>query len=118
MIDAFCLGVGAALQDRLSPFILGNQDQSLNDVQPKAIRILRIPDYFAEYREKGDGLASFLGASIAAKVCIIDYSVCKLVTNIALQITFNEAAGRNFVSKSDYAERGPRTVLEMSPSLL
>jgi hypothetical protein len=27
-----------------------------------------VPEYFAEYREKGDGLAAFLGTSIVAKV--------------------------------------------------
>jgi len=37
-------------------------------VQPKQIRIVRVPEYFAEYREKGDGLAAFLGSSIVAKV--------------------------------------------------
>lgn len=42
----------------------------LNEVQPRVIRTLKIPEYFAEYREKGDGLASFLGASIVAKVII------------------------------------------------
>ncbi|KAJ3489642.1 hypothetical protein NLI96_g1968 [Meripilus lineatus] len=92
-------GMGAALQGRLAPFLLGTQDQS-NEVQPKSIRVLKVPDYFAEYRDKGDGLASFLGASIVAK------------------ITFTDSTGKNFVSKSDYATNGPRTVLEMSPSLL
>lgn len=37
-------------------------------MQPRAIKTLKIPDYFAEYRDKGDGLASFLGTSIVAKV--------------------------------------------------
>jgi hypothetical protein len=37
-------------------------------VQPKQIRIVKVPEYFAEYREKGDGLAAFLGSSIVAKV--------------------------------------------------
>jgi actin-related protein 9 len=61
-------GVGIALQSRLKPFILGNSDQ-LNDVQPRYIRVITVPDYFAEYRDKGDGLAAFLGTSIVAKVC-------------------------------------------------
>ena len=64
----FLAGLGAALQARLSSFILSAPDQQ-NEVQPKSIRTLKIPDYFAEYREKGDGLASFLGSSIVAKVC-------------------------------------------------
>lgn len=55
------------LQSRLAPFILGNPDQQ-NDVQTKAIRVLKVPEYFGEYRETGDGYAAFLGASIVAKV--------------------------------------------------
>ncbi|KAI0924001.1 hypothetical protein AcV5_009377 [Taiwanofungus camphoratus] len=93
-------GLGAALQARLAPFILSSPDPQQNEVQPKRIRILKVPEYFAEYREKGDGLASFLGSSIVAK------------------ITFNDSAGKNFVSKSEYMARGPRAVLGMSPSLL
>jgi hypothetical protein len=30
-----------------------------------------VPEYFAEYREKGDGLTAFLGTSIVAKVCVL-----------------------------------------------
>ncbi|KAI0060952.1 actin-like ATPase domain-containing protein [Artomyces pyxidatus] len=89
-------GVATALQSRLKPFILGNPDQH-NEVQTQHIRTLKVPEYFAEYREKGDGLAAFLGSTIVAK------------------ITFHD--GKNFTSKADYAERGPKAVLEMSPSL-
>ena len=60
--------MGQALQARLAPFILSAADQA-NEVQPRSIRVIRVPDYFAEYRDKGDGLASFLGTSIVAKVC-------------------------------------------------
>jgi hypothetical protein len=37
-------------------------------VQTKQIKTLKVPEYFAEYRESGEGYASFLGASIVAKV--------------------------------------------------
>ena len=60
-------GLGSALQARLSSFVLGNPDPS-NDIQPKQVNSLKIPEYFAEYRESGDGFAAFLGASIVAKV--------------------------------------------------
>ncbi len=60
-------GLGSAVQARLRPLILSIADQQ-NEVQPKSIRVLKVPEYFAEYREKGDGLASFLGCSIVAKV--------------------------------------------------
>ncbi|KAH7890716.1 actin family [Phlebopus sp. FC_14] len=92
-------GIGTALQSRLSPFILSNPDQQ-NEVQPRSIRVLNVPEYFAEYRERGDGLAAFLGTSIVAK------------------ISFSDTQGRNFVSKSDYDAKGPRIIIEMSPALL
>lgn len=39
-----------------------------NDVQPKVIRLVKVPEYFANFRELGDGLAAFLGSTIVAKV--------------------------------------------------
>ena len=66
-------GLGAALSDRLSPYILSAADVLNNEVQPRTIKTLKVPDYFAEYRDKGDGLAGFLGTSIIAKVrCFIN----------------------------------------------
>ncbi|KAH8116398.1 actin-related protein [Phellopilus nigrolimitatus] len=92
-------GIGTVLQSHLSLYILGNPDHQ-NDTQPKQVRILHVPEYFAEYRERGDGLAAFLGASIVAKVI------------------FADPLGKNFVSKADYTAKGPRAILEMSSSLL
>ncbi|KAI0272457.1 actin-domain-containing protein [Gloeopeniophorella convolvens] len=91
-VTAHVKGIATALQSRLSSFILSNADQH-NEVQPKQIRVVKVPEYFAEYREKGDGLAAFLGSSIVAKV------------------TFHD--GKNFISKADYGERGPKAVLEI-----
>ncbi|KAH9975912.1 actin-like ATPase domain-containing protein [Lactifluus volemus] len=95
-VATYVKGIAPALQTHISSFILSNADQH-NEVQPKHIRIVKVPEYFAEYREKGDGMAAFLGSSIVAKV------------------TFHD--GKNFISKTDYAERGPKSVLEMSASL-
>lgn len=68
-IYGFSVGIGPALQSRLSPFILGNPDMHMqNDVQPRAIRLVKVPEYFANFREMGDGLAAFLGSTIVAKV--------------------------------------------------
>ena len=61
-------GLGAALSGRLAPYILSAPDVANNEVQPRSIKTLKVPDYFAEYRDKGDGLAAFLGTSIIAKV--------------------------------------------------
>ena len=60
-------GIAPALQTHLAPYILSNADQH-NEIQPKLIRTVKVPEYFADYREKGDGLAAFLGSSIVAKV--------------------------------------------------
>jgi len=95
-VAAYVKGIAPALQTHLASHILSSADQH-NEVQPKQIRIVKVPEYFAEYREKGDGLAAFLGSSIVAKV------------------TFHD--GKNFISKADYAEKGPKAVLEMSASL-
>jgi actin-related protein 9 len=38
------------------------------DIQPRNTRLLTVPDYYAEYRETGNGYAGFLGTSITAKV--------------------------------------------------
>lgn len=56
---------------RVSPYILSAPDPLNNEVQPRAVKTLRVPDYFAEYRDKGDGLAGFLGTSIIAKVSVM-----------------------------------------------
>ena len=60
-------GISPALQTYLASFIPSSADQ-YNEVQPRQIRAVAVPEYFAEYREKGDGLAAFLGSSIVAKV--------------------------------------------------
>jgi actin-related protein 9 len=63
------LGIPTALQSRLAPYILTAPDyHQANEVQTRAIRPISVPEYFAEYRENGDGLAAFLGSSIVAKV--------------------------------------------------
>jgi actin-related protein 9 len=66
------LGLGSALKTRLAPFVLGNPEQQ-NEVQPRTINILKVPEYFAEFRETGDGYAAFLGSSIVAKVSYYRY---------------------------------------------
>jgi actin-related protein 9 len=46
-----------ALQIHTSYFILSNANQH-NEVQPKQIRTVKVPESFAEYRVKGDSLAA------------------------------------------------------------
>lgn len=89
MTDSFLyIGLGAALQDRLGSYTISSQDAP-NEVQPKHVKVLRVPDYFAEYREKGDGLASFLGTSIVAKVCM--YVRCESLLGITLMDIYDRS---------------------------
>src|SRR5260221_9134458 len=108
-------GIAPALQTHLASHILSSADQH-NEVQPKQIRTVKVPEYFAEYREKGDGLAAFLGSSIVAKVHLLFLTcTCCRSLNTSLKVTFHD--GKNFISKADYAEKGPKAVLDTSPSL-
>ncbi|KAG6910239.1 hypothetical protein DXG01_012374 [Tephrocybe rancida] len=59
-------GIGIALQSRVAPFVVTPDLQT--DVQPRYARVLNVPEYYPEYRDTGNGLACFLGSSIAAKV--------------------------------------------------
>ncbi|KZV96384.1 actin-related protein [Exidia glandulosa HHB12029] len=90
-------GLGIALQSRLAYHLTQRTD---GEVQPSASRLLRVPEYFGEYREKGDRLSSFLGASIVAK------------------LVFQDVNGRSFVQKADYGARGPRAIIELCPTVL
>lgn len=71
LVNSFT-GIGIALQSRLSVFIVASPDFQ-SDVQPRAIRVLSLPEYYPEYRETGEGYAGFLGASITAKASGVFY---------------------------------------------
>jgi actin-related protein 9 len=76
--------IAPALQTHVSSFILSNADQH-NEVQPKQIRIVKVPEYFAEYqyREKGDGLTAFLGSSIVVQAHLyLENGLCRKRTQI------------------------------------
>ena len=117
LIVLWDVGIGVAIQTRLTPYLLGNFELQ-SDVQPKQARVIHVPEYFSEYRERGDGLAAFLGASIVAKVSFHLNRSPWCSSFIHAQVIFSDPLGKNFVSKADYTSRGPRAVLEMSPSLL
>lgn len=40
----------------------------MSQTSVSGIKMLKLPEYFAEYREMGNKVASFLGSSIVAKV--------------------------------------------------
>ncbi|KAG8950218.1 hypothetical protein FRC04_007852 [Tulasnella sp. 424] len=76
------------------PIDLGNPTNPMIPEIRKAFTPAKVPEYFANYRDTGDGLSGFLGASIVAK------------------LTFNDPTGR-FLSKADYAAKGPSAVSEL-----
>jgi actin-related protein 9 len=94
------------------PYVL-KAEEAANDSQPKVVRSVRVPEYFAEYREKGDGLAAFLGGSIVAKVSHAN-SAFRAANSFFLlfQLTFCDSSARNYASKNDYSSRGPAALLD------
>ena len=62
--------------------------------KPHHVRALRIPDYFANYKERMD-LAPYLGATIFAK------------------LVFGDLSGRNYITKRQYNEGGPSVVFAL-----
>lgn len=56
------LGLPLALQSRLHPYLLTDNQNN------KHVNFLKVPEYFGDYRDRGDGLAAYLGISIVAKV--------------------------------------------------
>jgi actin-related protein 9 len=72
-------GLSAALRSHLELYIVSNLEL-MTDVQPKVIRTLRVPEYFANFRETGDSLACYLGCSIVAKVRTVLKACQKQIT--------------------------------------
>ncbi|KAF8328405.1 actin-like ATPase domain-containing protein [Cantharellus anzutake] len=86
----------AALSFRLTRFATHDaESQWQAQGQPATVSTLKFPAYFAEFQERSDVLAAFLGACIAAK------------------LIFTDSTGKNFVSKSDYAEHGPTAIRDI-----
>ncbi|WFD33855.1 hypothetical protein MCUN1_000678 [Malassezia cuniculi] len=59
-----------------------------NALQPHAVRALKTPDYFYEFKERPE-LMPFLGGTIVAK------------------LVFGDLSGRNYITKTQYNEHGP-----------
>lgn len=109
------LGIGVALQSRLAPFVASPDLQT--DIQARYVRTLSVPEYYPEYRDTGNGIAGFLGASIVAKV-YQNFLWGPPDAEIVSQIIFNDNGGKNFVSKADYTSKGPHSIIEMTSALL
>jgi len=118
------VGMGPFFAVLLGRYIIQIPEQHLmNEIQPKFIRTLKIPDFYSEYREKGEGHAAFLGSSIIAKVGpqLQTTRADVFLTMAALcfsKVTFHESQTRSFVNKAEYGENGPSAIIAMSPALL
>lgn len=67
----------AALHSRLTPHLIRDPENQLQ-AQPIALRMLKVLDYFAEYRDKGLLIASYLGDG-QGEACLMP---CKLASHI------------------------------------
>ncbi|WVQ77823.1 hypothetical protein IAR50_007514 [Cryptococcus sp. DSM 104548] len=80
-----------ALVTYLSPYLLSSAELT-SDCQPSKLRLLSIPEYFANYRKTTTDLAPFLGGQLVARVA------------------FTESQGKHSISKIDYNFKGPQAI--------
>lgn len=87
-------GVAAELVHALSAYVTNDATEAAqvvgepNPLQPRTVRALKVPDYFAAFKERMD-LAGYLGATIYAK------------------LVFGDLSGRNYITKKQYSDGGP-----------
>jgi actin-related protein 9 len=119
--------LGIALQSRVAPYLthdLNPGDETTVPSQPCRAKVAKIPEYFAEFRDKWDILAPFLGSEIIAKVRFLLTSMgqwreaSESNSSPFLQLSFGDSSGKNYVSKAGYIEKGPPALLELAPTLL
>lgn len=63
---------------------------------PTSIRLLKVPEYFPEWKEVGMDEASFLGAQVAAKVVFV----------------VDQGVSKGFMSRTEYNDMGPQGIHE------
>ncbi|KAJ9111374.1 hypothetical protein QFC19_001142 [Naganishia cerealis] len=76
-----------AITSYLNMFLLSNPDRETEE-QPNHYRILKMPEYYPEFKNSSTNVAPFLGASIAAKAILNGHSI----------------------SKADYNQHGPAAI--------
>jgi len=111
----YSLGLGTALQTRLQPYLTQPWE---GNTQPHQSRVLKVPEYFAEYREKGDRLAAFLGASMAIKVCSLPAWSLALTNTHVVQLILQNPTDGTLTTKSDYSQRGPHAIIQLCATVL
>lgn len=63
---------------------------------PTSIKLLKMPDYFPEWKDVGMEEAGFLGAQVAAKVVFV----------------VDQGISKGFMSRTEYNELGPQGIHE------
>lgn len=63
---------------------------------PASIKLLKIPEYFPEWKEVGMEEASFLGAQVAAKVVFV----------------VDQGLSKGYMSRTEYNDLGPQGIHE------
>ena len=63
---------------------------------PTSIKLLKMPDYFPEWKDFGMEEAGFLGAQVAAKVVFV----------------VDQGISKGFMSRTEYNELGPQGIHE------
>ncbi|KAF8310085.1 actin-like ATPase domain-containing protein [Clavulina sp. PMI_390] len=96
--DSSMKNLEPAFLSRLNPYLTRDPENGTQS-QPIATRMLKLPEYFAEYRDKGSEIASFLGACIVAKLTFTD----------------TIGGGKAFITKTEYGEKGPTAIRDILP---
>jgi actin-related protein 9 len=65
---------------------------------PSSIKLVKMPDYFPEWKEAGFEEAGFLGAQIAAKVIFV----------------VDQGQTKGYMTRADYNEMGPSGIHDIS----
>ena len=72
------------------------QQHSSHGQSPTSIKVVKLPEYFSEWKEVGVEEATFLGAQVAAKVLFV----------------IDQGLSKGFMSRTEYNELGPQGIHE------
>ena len=99
-----------------------NPEQRTSEVQSKTVRTLKIPGFYSEYGEKGEGYATLLGSSIIAKVGPSTNHLSRSFLMMAVlrvclfsKVTPRRSRNKSSVKEAGYWESGQSVTIGMSP---
>ena len=97
----------------------GGSSSGSHSQAPTSIKIAKLPEYFAEWREPGaDSEAVFLGAQVASKVFFLN-DVHVSIISLCIRRHFADRVlqgghNKGYMSRSDYNETGPQGIVDFS----